>query len=493
MKMMELFMLGTGGTYPLVTRALASSFIRVEGIGILIDCGEATQIEMQKYNIGFSSIDYILITHMHADHISGLLGMLLAIKSAQRTKPVTIIGPKNIKKYIESMFLVTSRFPFPLNIKELEPRFSGSFTKDNLIFRITYANHNIPCFSYSVELKRKNRFNIEKVVEDGVPKYNLLEYFKHGHSFTFNGIFYDANVIPYEKREELANGRLVKKRYGEYVDYTGETIFRSDVDADTWNKLKSNYFIDYNGVRIYRSTLNVTPIKELTMGKSVELNGKVYNGLDYIEGPRRGLKISYVTDTRPLKSLREFVKDSDIAVIEGMYRGDEDSDRLEDKYHMTWDEAVSLVKDNNVREMILTHYSPSLQIQPTDKELLKSKYNRGTLGRDGLYRDLKFIEEPVQSSINQSQKEEETHMQKNVKKDDNGSDERKKILLKYFDIGGYTPAIMSIDKITSFKYKVVLAPDIEYVCYVYKNKESMKVPYMSMMVVDNYYVYLSKN
>ena len=88
--MMELFMLGTGGTYPLTTRALASVFIRVAGVGILIDCGEATQIEMQKYGVGFTSIDYILITHMHADHVSGLLGMMLAIKQAQRTKPITI-------------------------------------------------------------------------------------------------------------------------------------------------------------------------------------------------------------------------------------------------------------------------------------------------------------------------------------------------------------------------------------------------------------------
>ena len=56
-------MLGTGGTYPLTTRALASVFIRVAGVGILIDCGEATQIEMQKYGVGFTSIDYILITN----------------------------------------------------------------------------------------------------------------------------------------------------------------------------------------------------------------------------------------------------------------------------------------------------------------------------------------------------------------------------------------------------------------------------------------------
>ena len=117
--MMELFMLGTGGTYPLTTRALASAYIRVAGVGILIDCGEATQIEMQKYGVGFTSIDYILITHMHADHVSGLLGMMLAIKQAQRTKPVTIVGPVGIKKYVETFLMITSKFGYPVNFVEL--------------------------------------------------------------------------------------------------------------------------------------------------------------------------------------------------------------------------------------------------------------------------------------------------------------------------------------------------------------------------------------
>lgn len=81
-----------------------------------------------------------------------------------------------------------------------------------------------------------------------------------------------------------------------------------------------------------------------------------------------------------------------------------------------------------------------------------------------------------------------------MKKQENvGVDERKQVVLKYFDISGYASDIISIDKITSFKYKVSLLPNIEYFCYVYKKKESMKGPYIGMMVVDNYYVYVSRD
>lgn len=490
--MMELFMLGTGGTYPLTTRALASAFIRVEGTGILIDCGEATQIEMQKYNIGFSGIDYILITHLHADHVSGLLGLLLAIKQAQRVEPITIIGPKNIKKFIENMFLITSKFPYPLNIRELEGNVSGSFKVDNLTFKVVSAKHNVPCFAYSIELKRKNRFNIEKARQDGIPSMNLLNYFKDGNSFSFNGEIYNAEDLPLEKRVELMRGYLLKKGEGEYIYRNGVYFWKSKLNAKTWHDLIEVTEISH-GDKVYsRSKLNYILIKELSEGKSFEFNGKIYNGLDYIEGPRKGLKISYITDTRPLNSLRDLAKNSDIAIVEGMYRGDENENRLEDKYHMTWDEAVSLVKDNNVKELILTHYSPSLQIQPTDKDLLKSKFSKGTLGRDGLYRDLKFVEEPTQYVKNEKEERSSDDMQKKIKKENEDFNERKKVLLKYLDISGYTPAIVSIDKITSFKYKVILAPDIEFICYVYKNKESMKGPYIGMMVVDNYYVYIAR-
>lgn len=478
--MLELFQLGTGGTYPLVTRALSSTVIRIEGKGILIDCGEATQLGLQKTNVSAAGIDYILITHLHADHVSGLLGMFLAIKSAERTKPVVIVGPKNLKKYIESMFIVTSPFPFPLKIVELERNSAGSFEDGNIVFKYTPAKHKIPCFAYSIELKRKNRFNIEKALSDGIPDCSLLDLFRQGKNFVYNGVRYNAEDFPLEKREELARGRKVKKGLGEYVEYTGSRIFKVEVDKSTWMSLKNNYVMEYNGKTINRKDINVTLINELNKGKSFYFNGKLYNGSDYIEGPRRGLKISYVTDTRPLQSLRDFVKDSDIAIIEGMYRGEEDDkERAVEKYHMTWDESVSLVKNNNVKEMILTHYSPSLQIEKTDADLLKSKFSKGVLGYDGLYRFLAYENE---------KKEIETIKEKEDDKPMKKENFRLEIIKKFAKMQGLENAVLDIEEKSAFEFLVTLVGDVKQTWLVYKTLQSKPQYYSFCFKVDDYYV-----
>ena len=76
--MIDLCTLGTGGTMPLPDRALASLYVRVGGRAVLVDCGEGTQIGIQRLSWGIQCIDAILLTHYHADHCSGLPGMLLA-------------------------------------------------------------------------------------------------------------------------------------------------------------------------------------------------------------------------------------------------------------------------------------------------------------------------------------------------------------------------------------------------------------------------------
>ena len=82
--MIDLCTLGTGGTMPLPDRALASLYVRVGGRAVLVDCGEGTQIGIQRLSWGIQCIDAILLTHYHADHCSGLPGMLLAITKAGR-------------------------------------------------------------------------------------------------------------------------------------------------------------------------------------------------------------------------------------------------------------------------------------------------------------------------------------------------------------------------------------------------------------------------
>ena len=98
--MLDICLLGTGGTMPMPDRALTSLIVRYKGKNILIDCGEGTQIMVRKSGFSLKKIDTILITHFHADHIAGLPGLLLSIGKSERTEPVKIIGGKALKRLL---------------------------------------------------------------------------------------------------------------------------------------------------------------------------------------------------------------------------------------------------------------------------------------------------------------------------------------------------------------------------------------------------------
>lgn len=97
----EVFVLGTGGMMPLPNRFLTSVLVRREGELLLFDCGEGTQVSLKKLNLKWKKIDSIFISHMHADHVTGLPGILMLSSQVDRTEPLTIYGPARIKEYID--------------------------------------------------------------------------------------------------------------------------------------------------------------------------------------------------------------------------------------------------------------------------------------------------------------------------------------------------------------------------------------------------------
>ena len=98
----------------------------------------------------------------------------------------------------------------------------------------------------------------------------------------------------------------------------------------------------------------------LQKGQTVEVDGKQYTP-DMVLGPdRKGLKVTYCTDSRPTQSLEENAKESDLLICEGMYGEAEKDAKAREYKHMTMKEAAQVAQKANVREMWLTHFSPSL-------------------------------------------------------------------------------------------------------------------------------------
>ena len=117
--MLDVCLLGTGGMMPLPYRALTSMMIRYNGSSILGDCGEGTQVAVKQQGWSFKPIDVILFTHFHADHISGLPGLLLTIGNAERKDPVLMVGPKRLERVVNSLRVIAPELPFEIQFKEL--------------------------------------------------------------------------------------------------------------------------------------------------------------------------------------------------------------------------------------------------------------------------------------------------------------------------------------------------------------------------------------
>jgi ribonuclease Z len=169
--MIDVCLLGTGGMMPLPNRWLTSLMLRYNGKCILLDCGEGTQIAMKKKGLSPNPISTILFTHYHADHISGLPGMLLAMGNAERTEPVLIVGPKGLERVVSSLRVIAPELPFEIRFRELTEGLETFELPGEPAFHITAlrANHRVTCYCYSFELERAGRFDAAAAKEKNIP------------------------------------------------------------------------------------------------------------------------------------------------------------------------------------------------------------------------------------------------------------------------------------------------------------------------------------
>ena len=166
--MLDVCLLGTGGMMPLPRRWLTSLMTRYNGSNLMIDCGEGTQIAVKEKGWSFKPIDVICFTHYHADHISGLPGLLLTMGNAERTEPLTLIGPKGLNRVVSALRVIAPELPFRIECIEItEPEQKFEIAGYHITaFRV---NHNVICYGYTIEIPRIGKFDVERAREQEIP------------------------------------------------------------------------------------------------------------------------------------------------------------------------------------------------------------------------------------------------------------------------------------------------------------------------------------
>lgn len=184
---MNIIFLGTGAGAPSKNRNVSGLILDLvkEGQGLwLFDCGEATQHQLMKAGLSINRINAIFITHLHADHVLGLPGLLISRSMSSNVQPVAVYGPVGLKLFLETTFKLThSYMTFPLQIVEIEE--GEILDATNFRVRASLLEHRVPSFGFRVEqIELRGRLNIKKIRADGVEAGPHLQKLKMGENIT---------------------------------------------------------------------------------------------------------------------------------------------------------------------------------------------------------------------------------------------------------------------------------------------------------------------
>ncbi len=179
--------LGTSAAAPTPNRGLPSVAIKREGEVILMDCGEGVQRRVLSESLGLGSDMSILITHLHGDHVTGLLGLLQTMSLAQRRKPLNVVGPERLLKWLEvTSDLLHIGLTFPILFSAAKP----GVVLRTAAFRVraARATHSVEAYSYVVEeFGRPGVFHPEKARALKIPEGKLWSRLQRGRPVTLGG------------------------------------------------------------------------------------------------------------------------------------------------------------------------------------------------------------------------------------------------------------------------------------------------------------------
>ena len=225
--------------------------------------------------------------------------------NAERTEPLTLIGPKGLERVVNSLRVIAPELPFPIIFKEIQGA-EQVFELNGYKITAFRVNHNVTCYGYTLEIDRAGKFDVTRAKE-------------------------------------------------------------ADIPMKFWSRLQK--------------------------GEVIEDGGRVFHPEDVLGPARKGIKVTYCTDTRPVDAIAKAADGADLFICEGMYGEPEKAAKAVEYKHMTFEEAAKLARRAKPSQMWLTHYSPSL-VRPEDYiEGVRKIYPEIYPGKDGKTIELDFAEE----------------------------------------------------------------------------------------------------
>ena len=299
---MECFVLGSGGMMPMPRRRLTALAVRRQGRVYLFDCGEGTQVPYKELHLGQRALDLVAITHLHADHVLGLPGMLMLRAQMPDPAPLTVLGPPGLGRFIDDCRRDLAMYiNYDIRVRHWRRGADDlAFEDDQLKLFWRPVKHSVFCLGYRIEEHtRPGRFDPDAAVAAGVARGPMW-------------------------------GALQR----------GETVTLDD-------------------------------------GTEVEPSA-------VLGPPRRGLKVGFVTDTAVCANLEWLVRDTDLAVVEGMFLGEHEGDAA-DKKHMTVGQSAAAARRAGARRLALVHISPRYTFEhlPRIEAEARAEHPGAEVARDG--------------------------------------------------------------------------------------------------------------
>jgi len=193
----ELRILGSNSATPAHGRHLSAQVLTIGADVFLIDCGEGTQFQMLKFQVKRQKINHIFISHLHGDHIFGLIGLLMTYDLNGRTNPLHIYSPVGLQAIIELQLNAAPKFPLHFHVTD--PSISTVlFENSRVVVRSIPLVHRVPCHGFLFAEKRQEANIIkEKITTYKIP-YQEIRAIKAGADY----ILEDGSVIPHEELTE---------------------------------------------------------------------------------------------------------------------------------------------------------------------------------------------------------------------------------------------------------------------------------------------------